>query len=307
MPDLDLRKLRYFVAVAEELNYGRAAARLYIAQPVLSRQIGALENELGVVLFERSKSGTTLTEAGARLLPDARILLANSAALMARARIAGSGKQRFRIGFMPGIIVTSVSRQLGDRFPDLVVDVVRTGWDTQVDVVHDGIVDVSLVRLPIDSRGLTVVPLFSEPRLAVLPEGTAWTGRNAVTVADLVAFDLLQDPDAVPEWRDAVALHRPEALTSSREGLPIVHTVEEKLEHVAAGRGIVILPESTAMFYTRPDIVCRYVTDLPPGDVALAFTAGRTSPHLDAFVDIARRVLDVPGRSTGRSTPSPIR
>lgn len=299
MGDLDLRKLRYFLAVADELNYGRAAAHLHIAQPVLSRQITALERELGVALFARSKRGTELTEAGLLLRDDARALVATAAALQRRARVAGRAGQHFTVGFMPGVIVTPAVLLLEEQFPGLRVDVVRTSWDDQVEMVHDGRVDVSFVRPPVPRRGLTLIPLFHEPRVVALPATHVLAGRKVVLVADLGPFNLLQDPDAVPEWRDLVAESRPSALTLDRVGLPTPHTVEEKLEHVAAERGIVVLPESTAMFYTRSDVVYRYVADLPPGEVALAFEAGRSSPQLEV---LARSAAELFCRESGGET-----
>jgi DNA-binding transcriptional LysR family regulator len=299
MSDLDLRKLRYFLAVAAELNYGRAAERLHIAQPVLSRQIAALERELGVALFARSKRGTQLSEAGLLLREDARVLLQTAAALQRRARVAGREGQHFTVGFMPGIIVTPAVRLLEEQFAGLRVDVVRTSWGDQVEMVHDGRVDASFVRLPVPRRGLTVIPLFCEPRVVAVPAGHFLADRNQVMVTDLAPFDLLQDPDAVPEWRDLVAGSRPSALTLDRVGLPTPQTVEEKLEHVAAERGIVVLPESTAMFYTRPDVVYRYVVDLPPGEVALAFEARRSSPQLEA---LTRTAAELFARESGRGT-----
>jgi DNA-binding transcriptional LysR family regulator len=291
MSDLDLRKVRYFLAVADELNYGRAAERLHIAQPVLSRQITALERELGVELFTRSKRGTRLTEAGTLLREDARALLRTASALQRRARVAGRGAGYFTIGFMPGIIVTPAVQLLRDRFPGLRVNVVRTSWDDQAEMVHDGRIDASFVRLPVPRRGLTVIPLFREPRVVALPEGHGLAARPAVVLADLAPLDLLQDPDTVPEWRDLAVELRPTALSLDRAGLPIVTTVEEKLEHVAAGRGVAILPESTAMFYTRPDVVYRHVTDLPPGEVALACEARRSSPHLEVLTAGAEKLF----------------
>jgi DNA-binding transcriptional LysR family regulator len=289
--DLDLRKVRYFVVVAEELNYGRAARRLHVAQPVLSRQITALERELGVTLFHRSKRGTELTAAGQELVEDARVLLGRAAALRRRARVAGRGLKHITIGFMPGIIVTDVVRRLRDRFADLAVDVLRTGWEEQVDVIHDGRVDVSFVRLPVPSQDLSIVPLYREPRLVALAQGHPLAQQSSVTLADLAMLDLLQPPDALPEWRDAAAARRPGALTDARVGLPIVRTVEEKLEYVAAGRGIVVVPESTAMFYHRADITYRYVDDLGPVETALAHDERRISPELTALVEIAVAVL----------------
>ena len=294
MTDLDLRKLRYFLAVAEELNYGRAADRLHIAQPVLSRQITALEHELGVELFARSKRGTQLTEAGTQLQDDARAILSTAKALQRRARVASRRGEHFTVGFMPGIIVTPAVRLLIERFPQLSVDVVRTSWDDQVEMVHDGRVDVSFVRLPVQRRGLTVVPLYSEPRVVALPRDHPLTSNSEVTIADLAPLVLLQDPEAVPEWRDAAERVRAGGLSVERTNLPVIHTVEEKLEHVAAERGIVLLPESTAMFYTRPDIAYRYVSDLPDGEVALAFEARRSSPQIEAMVEIAQAEAAVP-------------
>ena len=290
MTDLDLRKLRYFVAVASELNYARAATFLHIAQPVLSRQIRALENELGVILFERSKRGTQLTNAGSVVREEAIALLRSAAAFQRRARVAGREGSTFTIGFMPGLIVTPVVRLMEEQFPGLRVDVVRTSWDDQIEMIHDGRVDASFVRLPVPRRGLTIVPLFAEPRMVVLPLDHRLAEALEVTVADLATFDLIQNPDAVPEWRDAVEKLRPSALPTDRTRSPAARTVEEKLEQVAAGRGIVVLPESTAMFYTRPDVVRRYVADLAYGEVALAFDARRSSPEMEAIAAIAQLV-----------------
>src|ERR1700716_3190969 len=107
MADVDLRKVRYFVAVAERLNFGRAAEALHIAQPVLSRQIRALENELKAQLFVRDKRTTELTAAGHQLLADAKPLLANADALRRRVGRAARGADTFTVAFMPGLIVTA--------------------------------------------------------------------------------------------------------------------------------------------------------------------------------------------------------
>ncbi|MDX6316226.1 MAG: hypothetical protein QOF44_5690, partial [Streptomyces sp.] len=164
--DVDLRKLRYFVAVAEESHFGRAAERLHITQPVLSRQIRALEHELGAQLFTRGKQSTELTAAGRQLLEDARPLLATAQALRRRVQRAAHGASMFTVGFMPGITVTGAVRAFSARHPELSVQVVRTSWGDQVQGVHEGLLDVSFVRLPVDHRGLELRPLFREPRVA---------------------------------------------------------------------------------------------------------------------------------------------
>jgi DNA-binding transcriptional LysR family regulator len=224
--DLDLRKLRYFVAVAEELHFGRAAERLHIAQPVLSRQIRALEEELKAELFRRDRRGTTLTAAGEQLLEDAPPLLAGSEALLRRVRSATEASRTFTIGFMPGITFTPAVVALTARHPGVNVRLLRTSWDNQVEVLRDGRADVSIVRLPIDQHGLQVRPLFQEPRVVVLPAGHHLADRQSVTIADLAAEHLLQDPDAVPEWRDVAW----EMREGNRTEVPPIYQVEEKLE-----------------------------------------------------------------------------
>jgi DNA-binding transcriptional LysR family regulator len=293
MADVDLRKLRYFVAVAERLHFGRAAEALHIAQPVLSRQIKALEDDLKAQLFARDKRATELTPAGRQLLAEARPLLANADALRRRVARAARGPGTFTIGFMPGLIVTDAVRAMLGRHPQLTVDVLRTNWDDQTEVIHDGRADVSYIRLPADQSGLQSQPLLTEPRVAVLPDDHRLTGKAVVSIADLADDHLLQDPEAVPEWRDIAtelrSRHRPDA--------PAFRTVEEKLEHVAAGHGIVLLPLSTAAFYTRPGVSYSQVSDIPPNQVCLVWDATRRSRLIQDFAAIAADHPPVPGRS----------
>jgi DNA-binding transcriptional LysR family regulator len=282
--DVDLRKLRYFVAVAEELHFGRAAARLHIAQPVLSRQIRALEGELRAQLFVRDKRSTSLTEAGRQLLDDARPLLASASAL--RRRVATAARGTFTVAFMPGITVTDAVRSLSSRYPDVSVELLRTTWDDQIEVLHDGRADVSVVRLPVDRRGLSLRPLFSEPRMVVLRAEHRLAGKESVRVGDLADEHLLNDPDAVPEWRDIAVEVRDGTASRWRE----FRSVEEKLEHVAAGRGIAVIPRSTSEYYTRSDVAHVLVEDLPPNEVCLAWVAARRSPLIFAFAELLRSV-----------------
>ncbi|MGJ0118862.1 LysR family transcriptional regulator [Williamsia sp. MIQD14] len=285
--DVDLRKLRYFVAVADELHFGRAADRLHIAQPVLSRQIRALEDELRVALFDRDRRGTALTPAGRQLLIEARPLLTSAEALTRRVRAAADGGITFTIGFMPGITLTTVVQAMRAEHSDLTTRLLRTGWDDQVEVLHDGRADVSIVRLPIDQTGLEIHHLFTEPRVAVVAADHPLADRDSVSIADLADEHLLQDPDAVPEWREVAV----EIRTGSRPAIPAIHSVEEKLELVADGTGIAVLPASTAGFYTRRGVVALAVDDLGPNLVALACPTGRRTPLVDDVIEVARALL----------------
>jgi DNA-binding transcriptional LysR family regulator len=282
--DLDLRRLRYFLAVAEHLNFGRAAESLHIAQPVLSRQIRVLEDELRVQLFKRDQRGTELTAAGAQLREDASDLIEQAASVRQRVARAARTKASFVVGFMPGLIVTGAIRALNRRHPELEIEVLRTGWDDQISVLVDGRADVGYIRLPADQRGLRVEPLFSEARLVVLPADHPMAGKSELSITDLADEHLLQDPGAVPEWRDVATelRHR-----HSERTYPKLRTVEEKLEHVAAGRGIVILPASTAAFYQRPDVASVLITDISPNQVCLAWPSARRSRLIAEFAHLA--------------------
>ena len=276
--DLDLRKVRYFVALAEELNYRAAAERLHLAQPVLSRQIRALEHELGVQLFDRDTTGTRLTSAGAQLLEEAVLLLTNVAAIRRRVTAAAKDARTFTVGFMPGLTITFAIRALGNAHRDVSVEVLRTDWIDQVRVLHEGRADIGFVRMPIDLTGLSTVSLFSEPHVAVVPSAHPLAGRDTVGIGDLAADVLLQNPDTVPEWR---AVRRD---VTHRGPSPAARNVEEKLEWVAGGRGFSVLPQSVANYYRRPDVVSLSLSDVSSNEVRLAWLSDRGSPMLDHFV-----------------------
>jgi DNA-binding transcriptional LysR family regulator len=189
------------------------------------------------------------------------------------------------------------------------VNVLRTSWDDQTAVLHDGRADVSYIRLPADQSGLQIRALLAEPRVAVFPSDHRLAGKDTISIADLADEHLLQDPGAVPEWRDIAA----EMRTRHRRSAPVFRTIEEKLEHVAAGHGIVLLPLSTAVFYTRPGVAHSHVSDIPPNQVCLAWDATRRSRLIQDFAAIATDHPPVASRAepdcvapSGPQTPTRI-
>jgi DNA-binding transcriptional LysR family regulator len=281
-----MRKLRYFVAVAEELNFSRAAQRLHIAQPVLSRQIRSFESELGVRLFARDSRGTQLTEAGTQLLEDGRFLLAESKAMRQRLFQSTAPTVTIRVGVMPGLLATAAAAVFeadGSRC----AQVFQVGWNEQVDIVRRSDADVVYAREPIDHQGLGTAFLLEEPRDVLLPSGDPLAAQSSVRLSDLASRRLIQDPATLPEW---YAIATPAQRRASARHT--AHTVEEKLERVAAREGFVVLPRSTTAFYRRPDVRVLPVDDLGPGQVTLVWDAATQNADRDDFVSAALACRD---------------
>jgi DNA-binding transcriptional LysR family regulator len=285
--DLDLRKLRYFVAVAEERHFGRAAERLHIAQPVLSRQIRSFESELGVQLFVRDSRGTQLTAAGTQLLTDAKALLAETSALRQRLSRAAAATVTVTVGVMGGLLATAAATAFEAAGPNRRAVIVPVGWNNFVQIVRDGDVDVVYAREPFDHHGLGVAPLLEEPLDALVPADDPLAAKASIRLADLSDKPLLQDPATLP------AQHRATLLKLRRASPPrTVHTIEEKLEFVAARAGFVVLPRSTTEFYRRRDLRAVPIEDIGPSRVALIWNASTDDPLRDEFVAAALACRD---------------
>lgn len=167
--DLDLRKLRYFLAVAHHLNFGRAAEVLLLAQPAPSRATQALETDFGVTLFERDHHKVALTSPGAALVREAETLLARAAAARRRIQAASRPTSTLTVGFRSGIIITDVVQRFTREHPETEANAIRIEWDEQHAAVTDGRVDIAWIRTPIADADLVVTPLFDDPEVVALP------------------------------------------------------------------------------------------------------------------------------------------
>jgi DNA-binding transcriptional LysR family regulator len=256
--ELDLRKLRYFLAVAHHLNFGRAAGELLLAQPALSRAIQALEADLGVELFERDHHKVALTTAGAALAREAETLLARAAAARRRVQAAGHAPgAALTIAFRPGIIITDVVHRFTAQHPEVAVNAIRIEWDEQHAAIADGRADIAWIRTPIMGNDLVITPLFNDPEMIALPAAHPLARLDAVRLGDLAGEAMLRY-DTAPEHEAG----RP----SRGRG---IRTMEEKLEAVALGHGLALVPATAAAYYQRPDITYRPVPDAQPYQVAL--------------------------------------
>jgi len=266
--DLDLRKLRYFSAVAELKHFGRAAEHLYIAQPVLSRQIRALEQELGCALLTRTTRSVQLTAAGERLREESRTVLATVDSAVRRVHEADRGVERLVVGFMPGLHVSAAVRPFTAAHPDIEIELLQLRWWEQDAPLRDGRADVGYLRRPFDEAGLRVEVIGSEQRVACLPVTHPLARRRTLKWADLAGESIV----------DAQARR--------------TSTVEEKFELVAAGRGIAVVPESVAQTYSRSDLAAIRMADAEPVEVCIAAAEDRSESRVLDFVRTAVAVLD---------------
>ena len=256
---MELRQLRYFVAVAEELHFRRAAERLYVAQPAVSEQIRKLEAELGVRLFDRTNRSVRLTEAGTALLDEgARVLAqADSAQLAARNARERAGA-RLRIGYLPDSLPASVPRALQHLSTSaLAVDVaMETGPAIRmIERVREGQLDAVVTGLPAPTAGLHVTSLGHQSMVAAIATTDSRPVAPAVRLADLAPSRLVLMPRAVnPAFHDAVvALCRAADLAPALFEAPEPR-VESVLLAVAAGAGTAVLPAAVADRYAVPGV-----------------------------------------------------
>jgi DNA-binding transcriptional LysR family regulator len=256
---MELRHLRYFVAVAEELHFRRAAERLHVAQPAVSEQVRKLEQELGVRLFDRTQRSVSLTIAGTALLEEARHVLRHAEVACQAARSAGDrATMRLRIGYLADSLPGSVPRalrQLAVSTPTVQVDLETGPALRLIEELRARRLDAVVAALPAPTNGLRVTPLGDQHALAVLPV----THPHAVD--DAVALDLLAPERLVVLPREVnPAFHNAVVGICRDAGLaPTLVTVPEpRIEHVllsvAAGAGMALVPDSVAERCTIPGV-----------------------------------------------------
>ena len=287
---LELRHLRYFVAVAEDLHFGRAARRLGLAQPPLSQQIGRLERLIGQQLFER-KPAVKLTPAGEALLPIARTILEDVSAGVDAARRAGSGMLgSLTVGFASSVLLgafPTAIRAYRDRHPAVELRLRELASAAQVDALRRGVIDIGILREPVESDDCDSETLFTETFVVALPSEHPLADDGHVALAPLAHTPFVHFPrDVAPALYDRVlamcvaAGFAPRIVQEAREWLTIVGLVD-------AGLGAAIVPSS---FRSLRWGAVRYASidgsvDTP---VVIAWRKPAPTPIVANFIDVMR-------------------
>jgi DNA-binding transcriptional LysR family regulator len=303
---MELRHLRYLVAVAEELNFTRAAERLGISQPPLSLQIRQMEKELGTPLFHRRARSVELTDAGNLLLEEARVILkqveAAENAVRRRARgetgrlVVGSAGATYFHPLIPAII-----REYGMRYPDIVLAPHASNTSLLVARLRAGQVDIALIRPPIDdANGLTIEPLVDEDTVVILPNGHRLSGLTSVPLAALAKEMFILYPRALnPGNYDSIiaACHRAGFNPTLGQEAPQIVSV---IPLVAAGLGVSIVPRSTARILSDEVCYLPIEGDAPRAEICLGYCRLGSSRAVQNFVAVARRAVRTAAQSQSK-------
>jgi DNA-binding transcriptional LysR family regulator len=294
---VELRQLRYFVAVAEELHFSRAAARLHLAQSALSAQIRALEGELGGPLLTRSTRRVALTPAGETLLHEARGILASTDRALERTRALARGEGGSvvigSLGPAPGELLARLLARFSDRHPDVRVELRAFDFNDTVLGLRRGRAHLAFLHAPIDEPDLEVTPLLSEPRMVVLPRHHRLARRRTLSPGDLADEVFVVQPQTTPQsWRDFWTLT--DQLKRRPATSPYVgENIEEWLTLIGRGEGIDTCPEIIARYYAWPEVRFVPLIDAPPATLVLARQRDFAHPLSAEIVELAREVAAV--------------
>ena len=291
---MDLRQIRYFLVLANELNFTRAAGRLHISQPPLTRQIQQLEASMGVVLFERTTRGVVLTQAGAVFLEEARKIVALTDQATNKTRLAHQGQLgRLDIGVFGSAILNVIPTlliELRKTHPDIVISLQNTTKIQQVEAVREKRLDIGFNRVFPEVEDLVVETVMMESLYVAMHKDHELVRRRTLAVRDLNNQPLILFPNNVrPTFADnVVSLFRDEGLAPN-----VVHEVEDVMTCIAlvsAGLGMAVVPES-AVNLQLPGVRYHPLRSAEAKvDLSCVYRADNASPALMVFLDIVRKV-----------------
>ena len=282
-----MRQLRYFAVLGDELNYRRAAEKLFISQPALSTAIKQLEHQFGIALFRRNTREVALTDLGAAWLPQVQQALGGIDAIVTNlVTLSGTRRGLLRLGYLIGTgadLLFRIVRHFEAAYPDVTVEPIEFDFANPTAGLADGSTEVALIRPPVDLPEHRLMILDSESWVACLPRDHRLAERDEVEIAELLDDPIICAPAAAGSWRDYwmamdVRGNRPPTIAG------VAATYEAETTMVARGLGISFTTSSVARFYDRPGITYVPITDRPQSYTALAWHPGTLSPQADALV-----------------------
>ena len=306
---MELRHLRYFVTVAEELHFGRAAQKLHISQPPLSMQIRALENELGVTLLNRTQRHVSLTQAGAALLAEARHILARVEQAVLTTKRAGRGEiGELAIGFISVAdynVLPLVLREFRRRFPQVNLTLRESTTDAQIRDLLAGRIDVGFVLPPINESSLESLPVLREPLIAALPEKHPLArkpGKLALEKLKDAPFILFPRPNAPGLYDNVVSCCKAAGFSPRVEQEAI--QMQTIVSLVSAELGVALIPASLINLRRTGVTYKALKGGSPLSEIHLVWRRGDDLPALQVFVDVALQTAKATKTARkGRSTP----
>jgi DNA-binding transcriptional LysR family regulator len=289
---MELRQIRSFLSIAETLHFGRTAELIHLSQPALSLQIQALEEEVGVRLFERNRRKTTLTAAGSAFRDDAAAALSQLEQAIRRAKLAANGKLGLlRIGFVSTAgneIVADIVREFRDLNPEVEFSLRNILTAGQIQMLETGSLDIGFLRLPIGGHStLDVVTVHREPFVLVVPSSHKLAKRKRVRLREVAGenfvmyertwapgfhdlmFGILRDAGIVPN------------VTQTAGEVPTLISL------VASGMGITIMPASAVKHSVASVVACNIVDRIPMSEIGIAVRKGARPPVVDNFKSFA--------------------
>ena len=276
--------------MAEELNFTTAAKRLHVAQPALSRQIQALESELGMQLFERNRRTVSVTESGQVLLPVVRQMIHDFDDAVATASAARRSKEMvLRVGFASAAISaisTPTIQRFGEHHAGWRVTMVQTNWDDPTGGVASGRSDVAFVRLPIFDDAVVSTTLLTEPHQLAIPADHRFADRDVIEFDETLGEPFVAITAASGEWRDWWLMTHLRRGTKAIIGAE-VETPDEWFAAISIGAGVAITPRSTAAYYSRPGIAYRSLNGVPPSTVGIMKRRNDRRRIVDDFIAAA--------------------
>ncbi len=293
--NVELRQLRYFVAVAEEMHFGRAARRLHMTQPPLSQAIQALEAQLGTPLFSRTRRSVALTAAGQTLLPEVQRLLQQVEGLASLAQSAAAGESgRLSIAFVPMAdysLLPTALREFRTALPSVHLDLQEATTDIQIELLASGRIDIGFLLPPLPDKlkaEVDYLPLTSEPLVLALPEGTATT-KTRMSLKRCADLPLIIFPRRMsPAFHDQILACLRDAGLSPRIGQEAIQ-MQTIVSLVSAGMGFALVPQSVSNM-KRPGVEYRVMQEISPWvEIGLAWRRDNTSPVLSAFLELMRK------------------